>query len=199
MIQKVYKFCKPFVLTLMGIFGADFVNILAYIPFVPQDKAFMLCIPLYVGMLDFLLSELIDSIQTKYISQIDVFFSCNGVENGINGMPVIQFNEENLAEVEVTIKIFGRKADFKSKKLLINYIDFATMQLSGKNQHIASIDNEGNLIIDLETIFGGVTEKTHATTSFVVSFIQEPVDGVREIEMGAEFLGNQFSIKHRYV
>lgn len=75
MLQKIGAFFRPFILTLIGIIAVNYINIFNYISFIPQDRVFIICLPLYVGALDFLLREILGFARKNFVSEINVLFS----------------------------------------------------------------------------------------------------------------------------
>lgn len=198
MLQKIGAFFRPFILTLIGIIAVNYINIFNYISFIPQDRVFIICLPLYVGALDFLLREILGFARKKFVSEINVLFSIKDTIASKETTPVIKFNMEDLAEIRVLIQVSGKKAHFIGTKLVIPNIGFATMQLSKKDD-IASVDIDGNLIIKLEDVFGSVEERTIASTKFDILFIREPVESERKIDVGAKFIDNCQFYKRRII
>lgn len=182
MLQKLLKILRPVLVALLGVYLANTINIFNYISFIPKDKTFDICIATYFTIFEILIEFLLEHLRKKFMSEISVVFSINNTEKSIYSTPIIEFNKEDLAEMTITIQIEGRKKHFMNSIIVLPNVGFATIQ---KNIHSkeTSVDANGNYSIDLEKLFGSTHMKTIISSSFRVTFVKEPIDGERTIEL----------------
>lgn len=185
MLQKLSKIIKPIIVALIGVYLTNKLNIFNYISFIPKDKAFDICIASYFTILEILIEFLMETLRSKFMSELSVIISLNNTEVSIDSTPIINFNPSDLAEAIITVQITGRKRHFLNSVLMISNVGFATMQ-AGIHDRETSVDNNGNYIIDLEKIFGTTDMKISVSSSFRVTFVKEPIDSVRTIEIYPE-------------
>lgn len=189
MAEKLVKIVKPLMIALIGVYLANQFNICDYISFVPKDKAFDICITVYFAILEILSDFLLKAIHRKFLSELSVTLSLNNTEISMDSSPVIKFNSSDLAEAVITVQINGRKKHFINSQLMLSNIAFATMQASIRDRE-SSIDNIGNYIINLEQMFGSTEKRISILSSFRITFVKDPIDSERTIEIFPEFKNN---------
>ena len=198
MIEKLSKIIKPLVVALVGVYLANKFNIFCYISFIPQDKAFDICITVYFAVLEIFSELLMEIIHAKFLSELSVIFSLNDTEISIESTPIIKFNSSDLAEATITVQIIGRKKHFINSQLILPDISFATMQANIRDKE-TSVDNAGNYIIALEKMFGATEKRTVLSSSFRITFAKDPIDSERTIEISPELKSNILFNSHLFI
>ena len=189
MIQKLPKIIKPIIIALLGVYLTNKFNIFEYMPFIPTEKSFDICITVYFAILEIFSGFLAEIIYTKFMSEISVILSLDNSEISVNSIPIIKFNSEELSEAILTVQIIGRKKHFSNTIIMLPNTGCTTMQPSIHSKE-ASIDKNGNFIIDLEKLFGTTNKKISVSSSFRITFVKELVDNERMIEISPELKNN---------
>lgn len=185
MTRKLLKIAKPLIVALIGVYLANKFNVFSYISFIPTDKSFDVCITAYFAVLEIVSEFLMDTVRTKFMSELSVILSLNDTEVSIDSTPIIKFNSSDLAEATLTVQIVGRKKHFKNSQLILSNVGFATMQASIRNRE-TSVDNAGNFLVDLKKMFGTTDMRTTVSSSFRITLAKDPIDSERTIEMFPE-------------
>lgn len=180
----IWRIVKTIISAVLGIFILRWINIFDYIPLVPRDKAFDLGVIVYFSVIELILDIIISFIKESAISNLSAIISLNDNEGTIDSKPIIQFNNLDLAEANITIKIEGKKKHFSDWNLILPSTKFATVQLN-KQTNFASIDNDGNLLIPIEAIFGTSDLKTSMEFGIKIVFAKED-DDVATVEISLE-------------
>ncbi len=189
MISKILKIAKPVLVAIVGVILTNTFNIFSYIEFIPSEHSFDICITAYFAILEILSESIIEIINSKFRSELSVVFSLPGTANTLSSIPVVTFNKLDLAELNVTIILNGRKKHFEKSQIVIPNINFATMQASIKS-HETHTDNKGNYIINLSELFGNTDKKISLSFTYRLTFVQEQVEADREIELYPDFVNN---------
>lgn len=184
-MKKVLKVAKPILVALLGIALTNKFNIIEQVTNLPEDKAFDICLTAYFSVIEILSNALVQSIRSKFMSEIKVILYLENADASLDSTPVIKFNMSNLAEANILIQITGLKSHFLNSKIVIPCTSFATMQPNSRSQEV-SIDELGNYIVDLEKMFGEVTTKTTLSTNFRIIFSKEPLEDERAIIISPE-------------
>ena len=185
MMKKALRVAKPILVALLGIALTNKFNIIEQVTNLPEEKAFDICLTAYFSIIEILSSALVQTIRSKFMSEIKVILYLENADASLDSTPVIKFNRSNLAEANILIQITGLKAHFLNSKIVIPSTAFATMQPNSGSQEV-SIDELGNYIVDLEKMFGEVTTKTTLSTTFRIIFSKEPLEDERAIIISPE-------------
>ncbi len=191
MVQKIFKFLIPILVSVLGVYLANQCNIFDYISFIPKDKSFDICISTYFIILDIFIVSFIEFIEEEYMSELKVTISKSNTVPEISSTPIIEFNAMDLAEAIVNVEITGRKKNFLNSTIVFSNVNFATMQASVKEKG-SSVDSDGNYIINLEEIFGASDMRIATSATFKISLVKEPIEGERTIEMIPELKKGTF-------
>lgn len=189
MKSSISHFFGSVVITSIALFFLDKINILSIMPFIPKDKLFDVALPLYVGAIELGCRTLLGLLEERTSSVIITFFSRgNNPELGVN--PMIFFNKEDLAEVCLSVRLSGSKKAFQGKTIKIPSVDFASVQPGEKSNYI-TMDTDGSLSIDLQSLFGEVNITSKSSVSIPIVYIQEKYYDDREIDISPQFNGKR--------
>lgn len=199
MIGNLLKIFRTVVIVLVGVYLANKYNIFDYISFIPEENSYDLCITTYISILEIFRSFLAEYINNKYMSELTVILSLKkDTEIYLESNPIIEPDGLDLAEAFLTIRINGRKEHFKNSQIKIPATEFATMQASLRDKE-AKVDNDGNYIVELEKLFGSTDMKIMSSSLFTISFVKEPFETKRTIEIIPEFERNTSHKKSFFV
>ena len=90
--------------------------------FIPEDKAYDVCITIYFSVSELVVSVAIakiDAIVDSLFSDVRVMFSHRNEKAEINSRPAIHFNELDMSEVELSVFIRGPKKFFTGTTIII--------------------------------------------------------------------------------
>ena len=191
MIGKILKITKPILITLVGILLANNFNIFSYFTFIPSEYSFEICITAYFTILEIVCENIFEIFNANFRSELSVVFSLPGTANSLSTIPVVIFNDLDLAELNITINLNGKKKHFEQSKIVIPNITFATLQANVKS-HETSTDREGNYIIHLSELFGKINQRVSLSFTYRVTLVQEQVDVNKEIELHPDFVNSSF-------
>lgn len=189
MKSGISHFFGSVIITLIALIALDKINVLSIVPFIPKDKLFDVALPLYVGAIELVLRMLFTLLKGR-ISSVTITFFCRGNNPELGVNPMISFNKEHLAQVYLSVRLSGRKKFFQGKKIKIPSVDFASMQPGEKNKYI-TIDNDGSLNIDLQSLFGEVNTTSESSIHIPIAYIQEEYYDDREIDISPQFIGKR--------
>lgn len=185
----ISHFIVMIMVTSFALFLLDKYNVFSTMSFIPEDKLFDVALPLYVGALELVCHIFFTLLKTQK-SSIKITFFCRGNSQELGVNPTIFFNKENLAEIYLSITLSGKKRAFQGKKIRIPAIDFASMQ-PGKKIKYVTLDDNGNLNIDLQSLFGEVNKTSESSIDISIAYIQEEYYDNREIDISPQFIGRR--------
>lgn len=147
------------------------------------DKAFDICTTVYFAIVDVVLLSVVEWIKSTFFPTevIQVTFSKPGDMVQNESVTDLLLKESSPTEAKITVEINARKKTCNGLTLRIDGVNFATMQLPIASS-VASVDANGDYIIDLEKMFGN-QEIAHTTQSFRILFSKEPFNGVCQSEL----------------
>lgn len=178
MLKKTVKILFPLISAIIGLLLANYFNIFDYFTFVPNEHKYDVCITVYFAIVDILLTEAQEFAQKRVIpyvfSSVNIVFHPKAVEPDIKIVPTIQFNSLNIAEINMTVSITGKRSHFKNTKLVIPAPAFVDIQNNYKRDEVQVINNK--YVLELEKLFGSSID-THTTQTFTIILAQTPVDG----------------------
>lgn len=189
MKRSISHFFCSVVITSIALFFLDKINILSVLPFIPKDKLFDVALPLYVGAIELGHRTLLGLLEERTSSVIITFF-CRGNDPELGVSPMIFFNKEDLAEVCLSVRLSGSKKAFQGKTIKIPSVDFASVQPGEKSKYI-TMDADGSLSIDLQSLFGEVNVTSKSSVSIPIVYIQEEYYDNREIDIIPQFEGKR--------
>ena len=179
-ISFLYKIAAPVLSVIIGLKLVNTFNIFQVFNLVQDaEKAADICMTAYFPAVDIILQQALEYIKQTLFSpqKIQATFSKPGDLIQNTSDPDLLLRTDNLCEVRLTIAIHAKKKVCKGLKIIVESINFATMQLPRARAGI-NIDSQGNIIIDLESMFGN-QEIANTTQTFKILFSREPVDGCR--------------------
>ena len=113
MIKKVWKIIAPILSAIIGVLAANKLNIFSFLPFVPDEYAYEICITAYFAVADIIIDAftngILNFIKNRFISELEVVISQQGTNINIGTDTFLEFNNDDLTEANVLVKIKGRK------------------------------------------------------------------------------------------
>lgn len=158
-IGRIFKLFTPFLGALLGLVIANKYNFFATLPFVPKESAYDICIAVYFAIADLLMSEFIELVKNKIeknCSIVEVLVSIPNIDANLSTCPTISFNSAGMAEMEVIVRLVGKKEHFKDTKITLCDTGFITLQPSIHSSSI-SIAANGDCVIDLSALTGNAS------------------------------------------
>lgn len=178
-LSILWKIAIPLFSALIGLKIVEKFNVFQIFNIIQdKDTAFDICTTVYFSIIDIALlsfSEWIKrSLFPPQLIQVTLSKPEDLVQN--SSAPDLLLHENRPSEARLTVKISAKKKTCKGLKLMIEGINFATMQLPAASAE-ASVDATGNFVIDLEKMFGN-QELANTTQTFRILFSKEPVNGI---------------------
>lgn len=155
--------------------------------FIPQDKVYDVCITIYFSIAEVIISfgmDKIEEIVSGYYMDIEAVLSHRNEEAGLDSQPTIRFNEVDMSEVSLTLKIHGKRKYFNNIEVVIPRIAQADYQL-GRQSLGASINSNGDFCIKISAICG-YTETVDLTETFLITLQRAPVDNSARVTISPE-------------
>lgn len=155
--------------------------------FIPQDKAYDVCITVYFSIMEIVLNwgiEKVNALIDSYFMTIEVFISHKDEAAEIYSKPKIRFNEFDLAEVALTVHMRGRKKYFTGLEIVLPQIAQADFQV-GKRTIGAYINNQGDFCVKLSDICGS-SDAIQLSQTFSVIIQRSPVDESALVQLSPE-------------
>ena len=131
-----------------------FINLFDYVTFIPQDKKFDVCLTVYFAVIGSLVNVLWEHAENwieKKRTSIEVVFHLPTEIENMSSVPKVTFNESDVAEVCMHVRIKGNTANILEYSLIIRYLRQADMQ-PGKKGVGSVIDYEGNYVLRINEI-----------------------------------------------
>ena len=183
-LSIVWKISIPFFSSFIGLKIVEKFNLFQILNIIQdEEKAFDICAPVYFSIVDIILLSLEDWIKCTYFPPqlIQVTLSRPGDLVQSSSAPDLLLHEGRPCEAILTVHINAKKKTCKNVKLMIEGINFATMQLPAAST-VASVDSNGNLVINLDKMFGN-QQLSKTTQAFRILFSKEPVNGICQSEL----------------
>ena len=152
-VWMLRKLSIPVLSALLGILFAHLFNPIAWIPIVPEDYVYDICTGIYFTVIDIFLNEGFDWAEKKFCAEIALTISGMGTSASVDSNPEIELNSSGMAELQVTLKLRGKRKHLSSTKIVIPVIGFAAIQPASGGQGI-NLEADGNCVIRLDTLLG---------------------------------------------
>lgn len=165
-----------------SVWALHIINIFSFIPYLSAEHAFDIGITTYFTFFNIICDCIVNRAQNCMCSKLIVTLYANDDGESIENSPHIRFRKDGLAEAYLKVQVFGKKVHFKGAQLMLPAYRCITMQ-PGKKMHGVDCDNEGNIIVNLDTIFSNGKEKADNKIIVPISFAKEPDSGERSIEL----------------
>ncbi|MGL5676600.1 MAG: hypothetical protein ACRDDX_09305 [Cellulosilyticaceae bacterium] len=143
----LYLLIKCIAIPLVVIKAISLLNILDYITFIPKDKAFDLCLIIYLAIAEVIWSKLEEHVRTQKVS-IQCIGSIPGQKSTLKTIPVIHFVED-VATIKFDITINGSAKKAAKNSIIIPFPTCVDVQVENKN---VSVDSKGVCTLDLRHI-----------------------------------------------
>lgn len=190
-MQKKFVWCLRIAFSIIGailsLLLAHYFNLFSLIKIIPEEKVYDVCITFYFSLTGLLLNGLLDLIEKKvsdYYMDVEAILSHRNEVPGLSSQPTIRFNECDMSEVALTIRINGDRAFFSDVKVIIPKISQAEYQ-PGRKSLGASLSSEGDFCIDLSAICGQ-SQKVNMSETFLITLQRAPIDDNAEITLTPE-------------
>lgn len=199
MIKKVWKIIAPILSAIIGVLAANKLNIFSFLPFVPDEYAYEICITAYFAVMHIIIDAftngILNFIKNRFISELEVVISQQGTNINIGTDTFLEFNNDDLTEANVLVKIKGRKNHFKNIDLIIKKPAFAEIQNTYRRPE-ATV-NRDNYCIKLESLFGN-SDIIDSSQTFKIAMIQDPVDGDTSVILSPELSKKKFGLVYKH-
>lgn len=187
MIKKIWKIIAPVLSAIIGILAANKLNVFDFLPFVPDEYSYEICITVYFAVVDIIIDALMNGIlyfvKNRFMSELEVVISQQGTNINVGTDSFLEFNADDLTEANVLVKIKGRKNHFKNINLIIKKPAFAEIQSTYRRSEATLSRN--NYCIKLESLFGN-SDFIDSSQTFKIAMIQDPVDGDTSVILSPE-------------
>lgn len=152
-VWMLRKLSIPVLSALLGILFTHLFNPIAWIPIVPKDHVYDICTGIYFAVIDILLNESLDWAEKKFRSEITLTISGMGTSAPVDSDQEINLNSSGMAELQVMLRLRGKRKHLSGMKIVIPVIGFATIQPASGGQGI-NLDTDGNCVIHLDSLLG---------------------------------------------
>ena len=183
-LSILWKIAIPLLSAVIGLKIVEKFNVFQILHIIGDaDKAFDVCTTVYFAIVDVALLSFAEWIKNTFFTPqiIQVTLSKPGDMVQKSSVPDLLLYENRPCEARLTVKISAKKKTCKDLKLTLEGINFATMQLPAASTE-ASVDANGNFVIDLEKMFGN-QELANTIQTFRILFSKEPVNGICQSEL----------------
>lgn len=149
-MKKCIRLFVSFIGSLLALLMAHYFNICTYLEFIPDDKKYDVCISIYFVCAETIMGIFFDWVCKKIAdskTQVEASFFKPRDEANINTNPVVQFNELDMIEVNLRVKITGKSSNIENSSIKIDAIKQIDMQFAKKGMG-STINNNGDAIIN---------------------------------------------------
>lgn len=192
-MRKIFVWCLRIAFSIIGailsLLLAHYFNLFSLIKNIPEEKVYDACITFYFSLTGLILNGLLGLIEKKmsdYYMDVEAILSQRNEVPGLSSQPTIRFNEFDMSEVALTIRINGNRDFFSGVKVIIPKISQADYQL-GRQSLGASLNNKGDFCIDLSAI-SGQSQKVNMSETFLITLQRAPIDNNAEITITPEII-----------
>ena len=183
MIVRFLNILCSLLVTILAVFFTQKLNICQYVPFVPSNKAFEVCIAIYItaigGLIDFSKDFISKYIENK---KVNIKVICYTDSNNIllNNNPVITCNECGLSKIHIQVSLQGTVKKLKSSKIRFSSISQVEYQRD-KSESAMKLDANGDMVIVLDEMCGNQKE-VKLTETFILNIIRNVPGAKCELE-----------------
>lgn len=186
----------------LGILMAHWINPFAWVPIVPEDSAYDICITVYFAITNIFLDRLVDSLVENWLARISIIISTPSASISVESEPIIDLDANGLGNLCVKVDVHGKKEHFVGSKIIIPALGLATIQPTFARKGVL-MDDDGNNIIEIDSILGqSEVVKSDWEFRFVVA-MTSPEDNQSELicpridpkKWNVYFKGNQAIIR----
>jgi len=196
-MRIVGKTIKLLIGAILGLVLTNKCNLFLHLPFVPKESAFNICVSVYVTIAEILVEEGFDylwkTITNRFLSSIEVIMTAVNSNPDMSYYPEMRFNTEGLAEANIIVRIDGKRKDFEDTKIILRKSAIADIQNNYRTNGV-NVDNDGNYIIDICSLFGGCQERTKLVFTFKISLAVVPLDGESTTRLEPEFANKKLNV-----
>ena len=196
-IGRIFKLFVPFLGAILGLIAANNYNFFETLPFVPKESAYDICIAVYFSIADLLMSGIIELVKNKIeknCSIVEVLVSTPNIEANLSTCSTISFNSDGMAEMQVIVRLVGKKEHFKDTKITLCDTGFITLQPSIHSSSI-SIAANGDCVIDLSALTGNAPI-IDIKQSFRIVMQENVPGGSRTMSLKPNINKNNFFLKY---
>ena len=187
MIKKVWKIIAPILSAIIGVLAANKLNIFSFLPFVPDEYAYEICITAYFAVADIIIDAftngILNFIKNRFISELEVVISQQGTNINIGTDTFLEFNNDDLTEANVLVKIKVKKPAFA--------------EIQNTYRRPEATVNRDNYCIKLESLFGN-SDIIDSSQTFKIAMIQDPVDGDTSVILSPELSKKKFGLVYKH-
>lgn len=192
-LSFLWKLSIPLISAIVGLKLVEHFNILqAFNIITDVDKAFDTCTTVYFTIVNVILLSIAEWIKSTFLpaQSIQATFSKPNEIIQDSAIPNLILRNDYPCEARITVQINARKKTCKGLKLIIEGVNFATMQLPVAST-VATVDEKGNYVIDLEKLFGN-QEYANTAQTFRILFSAEPANDICQSELYSKLTHEPF-------
>ncbi len=199
MIKKILKVLTPIFSAIIGILAANKFNVFEFMTFVPEDYTYEVCITTYFVIADVIIDTLLNAISNflkpMFISELEVVISHQGTTINTDTDITLEFNDDDLTQANILVRIKGKKSHFENIDLIIKKPAFAEIQSTYKRQEV--IVDRDNYCIKLADLFGN-SSTIDSSQTFKIVMIQDSVDGDTSMLLTPELSKKRFGLIYKH-
>lgn len=184
LLSVLWRIAIPFLSAVIGLKVVGRFNFFEFFNIIKDaDRAFEICTTVYFTVADVILLYVTDIVKQQiFVPQIiQVILSKPKEMVHLESKPDLVLRSGKPKEAILTINIDAKKKNCKNIELIIDSVNFATMQLP-KARTEARVDEKGDFVVNIEQLFGN-QEQVKTTQTFKILFANEPVKGKCQSEV----------------
>ena len=181
-IFRILRIAATILGAIISLYIAHIFNPFSLVTSIPVDKVYDVCIAVYFSLTELIVTWGMDKLKeviSNFYIDIEAIISHRNEDAGLESQPSIRFNEVDMSEMALTIKIHGTRKILSDLKVVIPKIAQADYQ-SGRKSLGASINSEGDFCIELSAICGQ-SEKVNISETFLITIQRAHIDDKAQI------------------
>lgn len=186
MKEKLLEIIKIVISMIIGLFILNKKNIFSYATWIPKDKVFDIGLITYLPSVQIFLDWLFEVIKENFISKLSVTLFSPNSEPSLDSNAIIDFKNNDLAEIRIRVELNGKYKHFKNIKVVFPNITSLTMQ--PKKDIAIAISDKEECVIYLNEIIGSERKDINFKYEYILNFIKdEELNPKGETEFYPEF------------
>ena len=198
MIIKILRIVASLFGAISALFIAQKFNFFQYLPFVPEGKAYDVCITIYFTIVECLISFLFEFIG-KLIETSKVYVTCMCFTDfhniSISNIPFVTFDDMDIARLSVRVSIKGNTDKLKSRKIRIRSMSQVDFQIEHSGTSM-KLDKNGDIVINLTQMCGNQKE-VYLNENFAFKLIRNISNANAECILNPSIEGNSIFLVFR--
>lgn len=196
MILKILRIVVSLLGAIIALLWANTVNIFQFFTFVPQDKAYDVCITVYFTIIESAIGFAWEMI-CKQIESRKVYVNCTCYTDSnnisISNTPLLTFNDMDIAYLSIQVSIRGNADKLKLSKIKICSMSQMDFQIEHCGTSM-TLDNGGNIVINLSQMCGNQKE-VYLKENYRVTLIRNTANANAECILSPDIEGEPKLLK----